>query len=70
MYVVPHHDPGEEIVEAPLVGSDQDGMPDWVGYALVFEPQWTGSEAVEAVISRRKGLAGSQMRRGFFSCAR
>jgi len=38
MHVVRHHDPGAKIVEAPLVGADQDGVRDQIGNPLVFEP--------------------------------
>jgi hypothetical protein len=38
MYVVRHHDPGAEIVESPLVGSDQDGVRNQIGNPLLFEP--------------------------------
>jgi len=38
VYVVRHHDPSAEFVEAPLVGSAQDGVRDQIANPPVFEP--------------------------------
>ncbi len=36
--MIRHYDPGAELVEAPLVGSDQDGVRDQLSNPLIFEP--------------------------------
>ncbi len=53
MDVVRHHDPRAEMVEAPLVGADQDGVRNQIGNPPVIEPYWAGSDPINATVGRR-----------------